>query len=90
QTLIGTNPGSLLGDSSVALSVMHYSHALPQSRLALIPKSIPVFVPINVCEWSNRRNCHPPYTIKGHSRLKGMAWEDEAVAVGARWLWILF
>ncbi|MEZ0298503.1 MAG: hypothetical protein ACAI35_18800, partial [Candidatus Methylacidiphilales bacterium] len=46
------NPGSLLGDSSVALSVMHYSNALPQSRLALIPKSIPVFVPINVCEWS--------------------------------------
>ncbi|HSI86154.1 MAG TPA: hypothetical protein VK970_20380, partial [Candidatus Methylacidiphilales bacterium] len=45
-------PGSLLGDSSVALSVMHYSNALPQSRLALIPKSIPVFVPINVCEWS--------------------------------------
>ncbi|MEZ0295181.1 MAG: hypothetical protein ACAI35_01860, partial [Candidatus Methylacidiphilales bacterium] len=46
------NPGSLLGDSSVALLVMHYSNALPQSRLALIPKSSPVFIPINACEWS--------------------------------------
>ena len=52
QPLIGIIPGLLLGDSGVALSVMHYSNALPQSRLALIPKLTPGFIPINGCEWS--------------------------------------